>query len=591
MSKKSTYEELKKKVKALEKKVSETQYSEEALRANQAILHAAIESLPFDFFAIDENGYYFLQNSVCVKRWGNAVGMRPEEFKLDKDIKKVWLENNKRAFSGETVKDEVEYTIDDQTGVYFNMISPIKDNGRIKGILGINLDITELKKTESALRESGALYRSLFESAPVGIGIADRNGNLMEFNEAILKPGEYVPEDIFKIKNIKKLYYDQKARDDVLARLNKQGFVDRAEVQFRRKDGRPYDCLLSLRPIAYKEKPCTQAIVQDVTRLKEIEKLLWDTRERFLSLVETTSDWIWEVDRTGGYIFSNQKVKDILGYDRHDVIGKKPFDFMPPDEAQKVAKIFRKLSKFRQAFSGMENINLHKDGHEVVLETSGVPVFDEKGEYQGHRGIDRDITKRKRAEQDLEQINAELENRIEARTADLIKANRQLKEEVGVRKQAEQALRKREKELKNKTIQLQEVNSALKVLLKKRDDDRIELEEKMASNVRELVFPYLAKLNKGKLPEKEKAFVNIIESNLKDIISPFVRSLTSKYLGFTPTEIQVANLIKQGKTTKDIAELSNLSPRTIEFHRDNIRSKLGIKNKKVNLRTHLLSLD
>ena len=144
---------------------------------------------------------------------------------------------------------------------------------------------------------------------------------------------------------------------------------------------------------------------------------------------------------------------------------------------------------------------------------------------------------------------------------------------------------------KNKTAQLQELNAALKVLLAKRDEDRVELEEKMVSNARELVFPYLAKLHNGKLPDKEKAFMNIIESNLKDIMSPFARSLTGKYLGLTPTQIKVANLIKQGKTTKNIAELSNLSPRTIEFHRDNIRTKLGIKNKKVNLRTYLLSLD
>lgn len=451
--------------------------------------------------------------------------------------------------------------------------------------------VQALEKTENALRESEKLYRSLFENAPVGIGIADGNGNLIDFNEAILKPGEYVPEDIARIKNIKKLYYNQKARTDVLARLKKRGFVDSAEVQFRRKDGRPYDCLLSLRPITYKEKPCTQAIVQDVTRLKEIEKLLSGSRERFLSLVETTSDWIWEIDRTGVYIFSNQKVKDILGYDRHEVLGKKPFDFMPPNEAKKVTKIFRKFSESRKAFSGMENINLHKDGYEIVLETSGVPVFDESGEYLGYRGIDRDITKRKLAEQVLEQINAELEGRVEARTADLIKANRQLQEEVGERQQAEQALKKREKELKNKTAQLQELNSALKVLLEKKDEDRIDLEEKMVSNLRELVFPYLAKLNNGKLTDREKAFVNIIESNLKDIMSPFARSLTGNYLGFTPTEIKVANLIKQGKTTKNIAELSNLSPRTIEFHRDNIRTKLGIKNKKINLRTYLLSLD
>ena len=450
--------------------------------------------------------------------------------------------------------------------------------------------VKALEKTEGALRESEALYRSLFENAPIGIGIADRSGRIIDFNAAILKPGEYASEDISRIKNIKKLYYHSKDRSDVLSTLKQRGLVDSAEVQFRRKDGRPYDCLLSLRPITYKEKPCTQAIVQDITRLKEIGNMLWESRQRFLSLVETTSDWIWEVDKRGVYIFSNQKVKDILGYDRHEVLGKTPFDFMPPSEAQKVAEIFRKLSKSRHAFSGLENINLHRDGHEVVLETSGVPVFDEHGEYLGFRGIDRDITQRKRSEKALEQINAELEKRVEERTVVVSETNKQLREEIGERKQIEMALRKREKELKNKTVQLQELNSALEILLKKRDEDRIDLEEKMVSNVRELVYPYLAKLNNGKLPDREKAFVSIIESNLKDIISPFARSLTRKYLGLTPTEIQVANLIKQGKTTKDISDLNNLSPRTIEFHRDNIRTKLGIKNKKINLRTYLLSL-
>jgi PAS domain S-box-containing protein len=450
--------------------------------------------------------------------------------------------------------------------------------------------VKALEKAESALRESAALYRSLFENAPVGIGIADEDGNIIDFNAAILKPGEYTPEDIARIKNLKKLYADQKVRSGIVARLNQFGNIDKAEVQFKCKDGRPYDCLLSIRRISYKGKPCFQAIVQDVSQLKEIEKMLWESRQRFLSLVETTSDWIWEVDRGGAYIFSNQKVKDILGYDRHEVLGKTPFDFMPPKEAQKVTRIFRKLVKSRSAFSGLENTNLHRDGHEVVLETSGVPVFDEHGEYLGYRGIDRDITARKLSEIALEQVNTELEKRVEERTAALSETNKQLREEIRERKQFETALRLREKELNNKTVQLQELNSALEILLKKRNEDRIELEEKMVSNVRELVFPYLVKLNNGKLPEKERAYLSIIESNLKDIISPFARSLTGKYLGFTPTEIQVANLIKQGKTTKDIAELSNLSARTIEFHRDNIRTKLGIKNKKINLRTYLLSL-
>ena len=451
--------------------------------------------------------------------------------------------------------------------------------------------VEALEQAEAALKESEALYRSLFENAPVGIGIADTDGNIIDFNEAILKPGEYAPEDIRGIKNIKKLYFDPKVRVSIFSRLEKRGVVDKAEVQFKRKDGRPYDCLLSIRPISYRGKSCTQAIVQDVSRLKEIENMLWESRQRFLSLVETTSDWIWEVDTEGVYTYSNQKVKDILGYDRLEILRKTPFDFMPPDEAKKNTKIFRKITKSRKPFSRLENVNLHKNGYEVVLETSGVPIFDERGEYLGYRGIDRDITIRKLAEKTLEQINADLEERVAERTAAVLETNRQLREEIRERQQFEKALRKREEQLKDKTAQLQELNAALRILLKKRDEDRIELEEKMVSNVRELVFPYLAKLNKGKLPEKQSAILSIIESNLKDIVSPFARRLSSKYLGFTPTEIQIANLIKQGQSTKDIAELSNLSPRTVEFHRDNIRTKLGIKNKKINLRTRLLSLD
>jgi PAS domain S-box-containing protein len=451
--------------------------------------------------------------------------------------------------------------------------------------------VEALQKAEAALKESEVLYRSLFENAPVGIGIADTDGNIIDFNEAILKPGEYAPDDIAGIKNVKKLYFDPKVRASIFSELEKRGIVDKAQVQFKRKDGSPYDCLLSIRPIYYKGKACTQAIVQDVSRLKEAENMLWESRQRFLSLVETTSDWIWEVDTENVYTYSNQKVKDVLGYDCFEVLGKTPFDFMPPDEAKKNFKMFRKIAKSREAFSRLENINLHKDGREVVLESSGVPIFDEHGEYLGYRGIDRDITMRKLAEKTMEQINVDLEERVAERTAALLETNEQLREEIRERKQAEKKLRQREKELKNKTAQLQELNSALKILLKKRDEDRIELEEKMVSSVRELVFPYLAKLNKGKMPEKQNAILSIIESNLKDIVSPFAHRLSSRYLGLTPTEIQIANLIKQGQSTKDIAELSHLSPRTVEFHRDNIRTKLGIKNKKINLRTHLLSLD
>jgi DNA-binding NarL/FixJ family response regulator len=132
------------------------------------------------------------------------------------------------------------------------------------------------------------------------------------------------------------------------------------------------------------------------------------------------------------------------------------------------------------------------------------------------------------------------------------------------------------------------VNSALRVLLKRREDDKSDLEEKVLSNVKELVVPYVERLKKSGLDAKQGTYVNILESNLEEIVSPFVRKLSSTYLGLTPTEINVANLVKEAWDTKTIAESLNMSPRTVESHRQNIRKKLGLKNKKVNLRTHLL---
>ncbi len=163
-------------------------------------------------------------------------------------------------------------------------------------------------------------------------------------------------------------------------------------------------------------------------------------------------------------------------------------------------------------------------------------------------------------------------------------------QDITNRKKTEKALKQKEKELEGKAKDLGEVNTALKVLLKRREEDKKELEEKVLFNVKELVEPYLKKLKRTKLDDRQKTYFKIIESNLNDIISPFMCRTSISLLNFTPTELQVANLVKLGKTTKEIAEMLNLSSKTIEFHRDNIRDKIGIKNRKINLRTHLLSL-
>ena len=158
------------------------------------------------------------------------------------------------------------------------------------------------------------------------------------------------------------------------------------------------------------------------------------------------------------------------------------------------------------------------------------------------------------------------------------------------RKRTEEALIKRDAALKVRAHELAEVNTTLRVLLKQRDKDRRELEEKVLFNVRELVVPYAIKLQETGLDAGQLAYLNVLESNLNDIISPFARNLSLKYLSLTPAEILTAHLVKSGKTSKEIAALLNVSPLTVESRRKSIRMKIGIRDKKASLRSQLLSI-
>jgi len=138
---------------------------------------------------------------------------------------------------------------------------------------------------------------------------------------------------------------------------------------------------------------------------KWAEEALRRSEQKFKDLTETTTDWMWEVDAQGVYTYASPKIKELLGYEVSEVLGKIPFDLMPNEEAEKIGKFFNEKVINKESFYGLENVNRHKDGHLVVVETSGIPIFDERGQLKGYRGIDRDITERKRAE---EQINASL---------------------------------------------------------------------------------------------------------------------------------------------------------------------------------------
>jgi DNA-binding CsgD family transcriptional regulator len=154
----------------------------------------------------------------------------------------------------------------------------------------------------------------------------------------------------------------------------------------------------------------------------------------------------------------------------------------------------------------------------------------------------------------------------------------------------QEALQEKEKELLREREKLEETNTALRVLLRQRDEDRARLEETVYKNVDRLVLPYIEKLLQGRLSDQHRTLVEIADNNLREIVSPFLRTLSSLGLLLTPQEIEVANLVRNGRSSKEIADIMNLSVSGVDFHRKRLRQKLGLANTQKNLRSFLLTL-
>jgi DNA-binding CsgD family transcriptional regulator len=163
-------------------------------------------------------------------------------------------------------------------------------------------------------------------------------------------------------------------------------------------------------------------------------------------------------------------------------------------------------------------------------------------------------------------------------------------EDITALKLVEEALRESREELKEQKQSLEEANIALKVLIKQREKDKLELEKNVLTNVKELVLPYVEKLKEVPLKPRNKTLVEIIENHLNDIISPLLQKFSNAQIILTPQEIKVVALIKDGKTSKEIADILNISETTVNFHRKNMRKKFGLKNRQINLRSYLMSM-
>ncbi len=320
-------------------------------------------------------------------------------------------------------------------------------------------------------------------------------------------------------------------------------------------------------------------------RRKKAERECIRAREEWERTFDAIEDFVTILDTNRRVVRMNRTIREAFKCSAKDHTGVRCHElFYGKDRMCKNCPASKVLIDHQTHSAEFKNRRMGK-----VFWVTASPILNESGELIGLVHVTKDITERKKAEEDLKTAYEVMESRVKERTAELTIANARLHSEVAERRRTEKVLREREAELDFRSRNLEEVNTALRVLLKARENDQADLEERVLSNVKDLVRPYVEKLNGTQLDSEQIAYLEILESNLNDIVSPFSRKLSSKYFRLTPGEIRVAGLVKDGKTNKEIAHMLNVSTRTVAFHRENIRRKLDLKNSKANLRSHLMA--
>ncbi len=416
---------------------------------------------------------------------------------------------------------------------------------------------TQCQAVEEALQESEEKYESLLDLSPDSVVIL-QDGLYKFVSSMFTKQFGYTQDDVEKGLSILRLV-QKNDRDAVRRRYEDRLAGKKSPKTFRNdliaNDGSIIPCETSATLIRYKGRPADLVFIRDISERIAAEGVLQTNEETMRVLLNSTHDLALLVDTDGTVLTVNTKAAERYGKDPEELIGKSIYPLMPAKTVE-----LRKR-KAEEVIQTKQPVHYTEENAGKYFDCNLFPILDNEGNVQSFTVFVKDVTEQKQSHKALQNVREELEQRVRERT----------------------------RELEEKAKNLEEVNTALKVLLKRLDEDKNIIEEKVLLNMRQLIEPYLDKLKKSSLNERQKNVLDILESNLAAIVSPFTRSFSSSFIKLTPTEIQVANLIRQGKTTKEIADLLNLSRKTIEFHRENIRTKIGIKNKKINLRTYLLS--
>ncbi len=283
----------------------------------------------------------------------------------------------------------------------------------------------ERKKAERELQVAEKRYRMIFENSAVAIMMADKEGRLVSWNQFTERLLGMTREDLLG-RSVRSLYPPAEWNRICGLNVRRKGMQHHLETQMIRGQGDVIDVDISLSVLTDAEGATTGSIgvVRDITERKDVEGALRESEKRFRQVVENAKEWIWEIDVNGVYTYASPIVQKILGYEPDEILGKKRFhDFFHPEDARQLKTRAFEILRQSEVFSEFQTRNVHKNGQTVWLTRSGVPVFNDKQELVGYRGVDVDITERMRTHEILDRKQKNLEAIFDAAPVGMLLVN------------------------------------------------------------------------------------------------------------------------------------------------------------------------
>jgi PAS domain S-box-containing protein len=539
--------------------ITEIKETKKELEKQKMLESSILASVPHALFGFENRRIIFV--NAAVER---VFGWKPEEI-IGKNTRILFRSDEEFEEMGNAVYTELEnkaidirkprfpYIRKDGKEIYCRAISSrIGDILAEKRVVTTFEDITETLEIQERLSRSEKLYRTLFETTGAATVIIDEDMTILMANEEFESMTGYTKQEVEgkkwpefveqeDLERMKEYHQLRRIDPNIPPRNYEFSFID--------KYGNVREILSTVSIIP--ETKRSVASFLDISDLKRLHNEIRESEAKYRLLAENISDVIWTMDTNLKPTYMSSSVEKLRGYSADEAMKQTISEILTPASYETAINAYRQGMAREQAKQGdlegpttLELEMIRKDGSTIHTEVNMTFLRDQDGRITEILGVTRDITQRKLAEEELEL----------------------------------------------KSRHLEETNTALKVLLKHLEKDNEELQETILSNVRELIMPFIDKVKTCRLKSDQENYVNILETNLNNIISPFIRNLRLDQCNLTPKEIQIANLIKEGKTTQEIANLLHLSLRTINFHRENIRKKLSLTNTKTNLQSYLSSL-